>query len=140
MSHWTPLQTAIFQRLTQHPAFQNSGATGYYPGDVPDHAVYPYVVTPGDAVSQPWYTMAEDKGEEIIWRFHVWCDKDHGGAQRAQLVSDAVMTAMDDALVSVQGWRTIMFRRILSTQPMRQDNDPNLFHVVIAYRVMLVKP
>jgi len=39
---WTPLKTAVFQKLTQHPAFQATGAT-YYPDYVPDTAVYPYV-------------------------------------------------------------------------------------------------
>lgn len=139
MSHWTPLQSAVFQRLTQHPAFQASGATGYYVSDVPSSAVYPYVATPGGSVSQPWYTMADDWGEELLWSFHVWCDKDHGGAEKTTVVGAAVMTAMDDALVDVPGWKTLMFRRVFSTQPMKQDGDSNVFQQVIRYRVMLQK-
>lgn len=139
MPLWTPLQSAVFQRLTQHAAFQSSGATAYYVSDIPANAVYPYVASPGDSLSQPWYTMSDSKGEELLWSFHVWCDKDHGGAAKTRAVGDAVMEAMDDALVVVAGYRTLMFRRILSTQPMRQEGDPNLFQQVIRYRVILEK-
>lgn len=139
MSLWEPLQVAIFQHLTQHPAFVASGATAYYVIDVPPNAKYPYVVSPGDSMSQPWYTMGDSRGEELIWSFHVWCDKNQGGVLKAKEVGDAVMEAMDDALVVVPGWKTLMFRRIFSTLPMRQDGDPNLFQQVIRYRVMLEK-
>lgn len=133
---WTPLQSAVFQKLTQHPVFQATGAT-YYPAYVPDDAAYPYVATPGDAVSRPWYTMGDMKGEELIWSFHVWCDLDNGGPTKTRQIASAIMQAMDDAAVSATGYHTLMFRRIHSTPPMRQQNDPKLFQQVIRYRVIL---
>lgn len=133
---WTALQSAVFPHLTQNAGFQATGAA-YYISDVPTTAQYPYVVSPGDAMANPWYTMSDMRGEELIWSFHVWCDKDHGGPSKVRRVGQAVMEAMDDALVSVPGYRTLMFRRVLSTLPMRQDGDPSLFQQVIRYRVIL---
>jgi len=133
---WTELQSAVFQHLTSDPGFQATGAP-YYVVRVPSTATYPYVDTPGDAVSNPWYTMSSMQGEELIWSFHVWCDQDNGGVPKVRTVGDAVMSAMDDAALTVSGHKLLMFRRILSTLPMRQDGDPNLFQQVIRYRVIL---
>lgn len=125
--------------LTQHPAFVDSGATDYYPSEVPDDAVYPYVSTPGDATGRPWYTMADMKGEDVIWGFHVWCDANHGGAAKTAEVGDAVMAAMDNAIVAADGWKTLKFQRIFSTQPQKQDDDPKLYRQVIRYHLILEK-
>lgn len=135
---WTALSSAVYPYLSQHPAFQATGAE-YHMVEVPVDASYPYVVSPGDSLSRPWYTMSASKGEELIWSFHVWGHKDYGGPLKVQQVGDAVMEVMDDAGLMVPGYKLLMFRRVLSTMPMRQDGDPKLFQQVIRYRVMLEK-
>lgn len=139
MPFWKALQDEVYDLLTDDAAYKSSGSTEYYVSYVPPSAQYPYVVTPGDSVSKPWYTMGNSKGEELLWNFHVWCNQQNGGATKVRTVGKAVMNAMDDASLNATGYTTLMFRRVLSTQPMRQDGDPELFQQVIRYRVMLAK-
>lgn len=136
MDIWDSLQVGVFSYLTTHPEFAPLGIP-YYVVQVPDSATYPYVSTPGDATSAPWYTMAESRGEEFLWSFHIWNDLDHGGPQRMSTIADALMAAMDDAEFPVLGYNLLMFRRVFSTPPMRQEGDPKLFQRVIRYRVIL---
>jgi len=147
---WTPLQTAIHQMITSDPTFaaltdvnrkDGRGNTGpqFYISFIPDWATYPYATTPGDAVSSPWYEFSGRGGEEGVWPIHIWCDLDAGGPSMCRQVASAVDAVLNGANIEVVGWSPMKFSRVHSTQPMRQEGDPNLFHQVLRYHMMFYK-
>lgn len=145
---WSPLQTAVVSAVTGNAAFTTAtsvsrddggGSTGaqYYVAFIPDWATYPYADTPGDAFGVPWYEFSGGSGEEIVWPVHIWCDLQHGGPAKCRSVSKAVDGVLDQSSFSVTGFNNMLFQRIHSTLPMRQQGDPTLYHQVLRYRVML---
>lgn len=147
---WKPLQIAIWTRITEHAGFDSltnvqrkdgGGLTGpqYYVSYVPDYATYPYADTPGDAVSRPFYEFSGGRGEEPLWPVHVWCDLDHGGPLRCLQVAEAVHEALTTQDLQVEGWSPMQCQLIRSTQPMQQQGDPKLFHLVLVYALMFYK-
>lgn len=147
---WTPLQEAIWYRLTEDPVFASltdvnrkgqPGKTGpqYYISYIPEWAAYPYADTPGDAVARPFYEFSGGRGSEPLWPIHIWCDLESGGPLKCRQVAEAVHNALTKEDLEVPGWSPMLCELIHSTQPMRQESDPNLFHQVLRYRLMFYK-
>jgi hypothetical protein len=148
---WEPLQIAIVSLITSDTEFYNltnrkrkdsstvdTGAQ-YYVSYIPDYAVYPYVETPGDAVSRPFYEFEGGKQEEPIWPFHIWSDLESGGPLVCVRIADVIDNILTTKDLSVTGWTTMKCQLIYSTQPMREEGNPNIYHMVMRYHLMLDK-
>lgn len=123
-----PLQTAIYQRLTDA---EDLGAAVYDFVDEPDAASWPYI-TIGDGIETP-ANSHDSIGRETTLYLHVWSR--YRGFSEANAVASRMTSLLDhqgDAL-DVDGQRVVSIRFEFS-QNLR-DPDPRIRHVAIRFRV-----
>jgi hypothetical protein len=96
----------------------------------PKGTAFPYV-TLGDAhVIQ--YGTASDAGEEHQLTLHVWSRQ--GGHREAHLVTGALMQALDDAPLSLDGFHLVNLRFALAD--VRREADGRTYHALVRFRAV----
>lgn len=124
------LRAAIHDTLNSDAVLTSllGGAKVY---DEPPKAVaFPYV-TLGEARLAN-FSAGDDPGEEHHLTLHVWSR--HGGHSEAQLVTGALMQALDDAPLSVTGHRLVNLR--FGIADVRREADGRTYHALVRFRAV----
>ena len=93
-------------------------------------AAFPYV-TLGEARIAPFAT-GTDAGEEHTFVLHAWSRQ--GGHREAHLIAGALLHALDDAALALDGHRLINLRFALAD--IRREADGRTYHAAVRFRAV----
>jgi hypothetical protein len=93
-----PLQTAIYNRLSDDPALKTRNIKTY--DSVSGGALFPYI-TLGDDTVNDWSTKTED-GEEMTHTLHVWSQ--YNGKKEAKEIMDLVLQSITKEPLTISGF------------------------------------
>jgi hypothetical protein len=124
------LQQAIFAALTADAALIALLGGERVWDDVPTRADFPYV-TFAQTSERDWSTGSEDGAEHVL-TLHVWSRA--GGRKETHEIMGAVRTALNDAALSLSGYRLINLRHEFSEA--RRDADGETFHGIVRFRAV----
>jgi hypothetical protein len=96
----------------------------------PRDAALPYVTLGEDVVSDG--STATEAGDEHALTLHVWSRQ--GGHREAQLISGAVLEALADALLELDGHRLANLRFIAAD--VRREADGRTYHGIVRLRAL----
>jgi hypothetical protein len=124
------LQQAVFAALTNDAVLSALlGGTRVY-DDVPVRAEFPYV-TFAQSSERDWSTGSE-AGAEHVLTLHVWSRG--GGRKEALAVMAAARAVLDDAALTLSGFRLVNLRHELSEA--RRDPDGETWHGIVRFRAV----
>lgn len=98
--------------------------------EVPQSAAFPYV-TLGDAKVSDWSTATE-AGEEHQLTLHAWSRQ--GGHREAHVIAGALLQALDDAPLSLDGHRLVNLR--FSVADIRREADGRTYRAQVRFRAV----
>jgi hypothetical protein len=99
--------------------------------DEPPKAVsFPYVTLGEARVTSFW--AGDEPAEEHLLTLHVWSRQ--GGHSEAHKVAGAVMHALDDAELDVEGHHLVNFR--FTVADVRREADGRTYHAVVRFRAV----
>lgn len=96
----------------------------------PRSASFPYV-TLGEARVTDFSTGSEP-GEEHQITLHAWSRQ--GGHKEAHSIAGALLTALDDAALSLTDHRLVNFR--FSVADVRRESDGRTYHALVRFRAV----
>src|SRR3954447_3922333 len=96
----------------------------------PPSVVFPYV-TLGEARVSDWSTGTEG-GEEHQLTLHAWSRQ--GGHKEAHLVAGALLQALDDAALTLDGYHLVNCR--FATADVRRESDGRTYHALVRFRAV----
>jgi len=123
-------------RAAIHDALNGDGALTALLGgakvfDEPPRGAAPPYVTLGEARVSDFSTGSEP-GEEHQLTLHAWSRQ--GGHREAHLISGALLQALDDAPLELDGHRLVNLR--FATADVRREADGRTYHALVRFRAM----
>jgi hypothetical protein len=96
----------------------------------PKATAFPYVTLGEARVTD--YATATEPGEEHQLTLHVWSRQ--GGHREAHLVTGALMQALDDAALTLDGFHLVNLRFALAD--VRREADGRTYHALVRFRAV----
>ena len=96
----------------------------------PRSAVFPYVPL-GEARIANYWTGSEE-AEEHQLTLHAWSRQ--GGHREAHLIAGALLQALDDAALTLDGYHLVNCR--FSTADVRRESDGRTYHALVRFRAV----
>lgn len=126
----TALRAAIHDALTADGALAAllGGAKVY--DEVPADAVFPYV-TLGECRVSDWSTGSE-QGHEHQLTLHAWSRQ--GGHREAHEIAGALLQALEDAPLALQGHHLVNLRFALAD--IQREADGRTYHALVRFRAV----
>jgi len=96
----------------------------------PRNAAFPYVTLGETRVSD--YSTGTEPGEEHQLVLHAWSRQ--GGQREAHLIAGALLSALDDAPLTLADHHLVNFR--FSVADLRREADGRTYHALVRFRVV----
>ena len=126
----TALRAAIHDALIADDALVTLlGGPRVY-DEVPREAAFPYV-TLGEARFADW-SAGEERGEEHQLTLHAWSRQ--GGHREAHEIAGALLQALDDAPLTLEGQHLVNLRFALAD--IRREADGRTYHALVRFRAV----
>jgi Protein of unknown function (DUF3168) len=126
----TALRAAIHDALVADGALTALlGASRVY-DEVPREAAFPYV-TLGEARIADWST-GDEAGQEHQLTLHAWSRQ--GGHREAHEIAGALLQALDDAPLTLDGQHLVNLRFALAD--IRREADGRTYHALVRFRAV----
>jgi hypothetical protein len=124
------LRAAIHSALNADGALVSLlGGTKVY-DEPPRAAAFPYVTIGEGRVRD--FSAGDDPAEEHQLTLHAWSRQ--GGHREAHLVTGALLSALDDAALSVSGHRLVNLR--FAVADVRREADGRTYHALVRFRAV----
>ncbi|MBV6488045.1 MAG: DUF3168 domain-containing protein [Pseudorhodoplanes sp.] len=124
------LRTAIHGALSADGALVAllGGAKIY--DEVPRAADFPYVALGEARVND--YSAGDEPGEEHLMTLHAYSQQ--GGHREAHVIAGALLQALDDAPLSLDGHQLVNLR--FSIADIRREADGRTYHALVRFRAV----
>jgi hypothetical protein len=127
--------TAALRAAVHDALIADTGLTGILGGpsifdEPPRDATFPYV-TLGEARIADFSTGTEP-GQEHQLTLHAWSRQ--GGHHEAHIIAGAVLQALDDAPLTLSGYRLVNLRFALAD--VRRESDGRTYHALVRFRAV----
>jgi len=96
----------------------------------PRNAAFPYVTLGETRVSD--YSTGTEPGEEHQLVLHAWSRQ--GGQREAHLIAGALLSALDDAPLTLADHHLVNFR--FSVADLRREADGRTYHALVRFRAV----
>jgi hypothetical protein len=124
------LRAAIHDALTQDGALSALlGGPKVY-DEPPQAAAFPYVTLGEARVSD--FSAGDELGEEHQLTLHAFSRQ--GGRREAHLIAGALLQALDDAPLELDGHRLVNLR--FAVADVRREADGRTYHALVRFRAM----
>jgi hypothetical protein len=124
------LRAAIYDALKADSALNTLlGGPSVY-DEPPRAASFPYV-TLGEARITD-FSAGGERGEEHQLTLHAWSR--HGGHREAHLIAGALLSALDDAPLTLADHRLVNLR--FSLADVRRESDGRTYHALVRFRAV----
>ena len=130
MSAQNSLQKGIYDALVNDAGILALLGGPHVYDHVPRQAAYPYLSF-GQIVSRDW-SVGGESGLEHFLTIHVWSR--NRGQKQAQQIVGAIVDALHDAMVPLDGHILINLRFEISE--MRRSRDGETIHAIMRYRAV----
>ena len=98
--------------------------------EVPKGAAFPYVTLGEARIAN--YSTGTEEGEEHQLTLHAWSRQ--GGHREAHLIAGALLQALDDAALTLDGYHLVNCR--FSSADVRRESDGRTYHALVRFRAV----
>lgn len=124
------LRVAVHDALTGHAGLLSVlGGPKIY-DEPPRAAAFPYVTLGEARISD--FSSGGERAEEHQLTLHAWSRQ--GGHREAHLITGALMQALDDAPLMLEGHHLVNFR--FAVADVRRESDGRTYHALLRFRAV----